>query len=410
MTVEALLKAPFMRNTELLAGESGLARDISNMIPDTELDPEHWVMAGALILWTGEREESLREFLDRMVLSVPAGVFLLGEENKTAVEEAELAWFEENRLPLLYIDRSGIQYALMRSYVTYANVAQSRIDLRAEMVRELCLYDRSRISMSTAKANGYNPSFYYYVILFRQRKAEQMTPVQRELSLEAVRNSLAPYLQRPYAEVLSFQEGEEQTLLIPTEETCLSNNEREKISASVKKVLSELYLCKWTVAVSGVATSLQGIYEVYQQALHTADIVTALRAFETVSFYDDWYMHMALLNQPREGLEHLMVRTLGPVLDKPELVKTLSTYLTYGESLKLTAEKLYIHVNTLKYRLNQIGDALSCDLANPNVRFRLRVAIIIERYLNGVSDPDGESDLSIAPHTPHDLIGQTDIV
>lgn len=399
-----------MRNVEVLAGEAGLARDVSNMVPDVELDPEQWLMAGALVLWTGEREETLPDFLERILPTVPAGIVVLGEKNKSCIGDAELEWFQTNRLPLLYSERSGSQYALMRSYVTYASVAQSRLDLRSETVRELCLYDRNRISMSTAKANGYNPSFRYYVLLFRQRKTEDLTPLQRELSLEAVRNTMAPYLQKPFADVLSFQEGEEQTLLVPIEGTVLSNSDREKICRAVETVLDDLPLCKWTVAVGGVATSLQGVYTAYQQALRTADIVTALRAFETVSFFDDWYMHMALLDMPREELEHLMIRTLGPILDKPELVKTLSTFLTYGESLKLTAEKMYIHVNTLKYRLNQIGDALSCDLANPNVRFRLRVAIIIERYLNGVADPDAEADPSIAPHTSHDLIGKTDIV
>lgn len=384
MTVEALLKAPFMRNVEVLAGETGLARDVSNMVPDVELDPEQWLMAGALVLWTGEREESLREFLDRILKTVPAGILVLGEKNKSLIEDAELAWFEENKLPLLYSDRSGSQYALMRSYVTFASVAQSRINLRSEMVRELCLYERNRISISSAKANGYNPSFNYYVLLFRQRKGEELTPVQRELNLEAVRNAAAPYLQKPFAEVLNFQEGDEQTLLIPIDGTAISNKEREKVEKTVEHVLGNLEPCKYTVSAGGVATSPQGIYQAYQQALRTADIVTALRAFETVSFFDDWYMHMALLEQSREELDQLMKRTLGPILDKPDLVKTLSTYLTYGESLKLTAEKLFIHVNTLKYRLNQIGDALSCDLTNPNIRFRLRVAIIIERYLNGV--------------------------
>ena len=79
--------------------------------------------------------------------------------------------------------------------------------------------------------------------------------------------------------------------------------------------------------------------------------------------------------------ELYMERTLSPILDNVELLDTLCDYLTFGENLKLTAEHMHIHTNTIKYRLQKISSILNCDLGDPNVRFRLRMVITIYRYL-----------------------------
>jgi DNA-binding PucR family transcriptional regulator len=57
------------------------------------------------------------------------------------------------------------------------------------------------------------------------------------------------------------------------------------------------------------------------------------------------------------------------------LVETLKTYFSTGESKAKTAEKLYIHLNTLKYRLHKIEEILGLKLSDPDVSFRLKLAV-----------------------------------
>ena len=46
-----------------------------------------------------------------------------------------------------------------------------------------------------------------------------------------------------------------------------------------------------------------------------------------------------------------------------------------------TAEELYIHENTLRYRLHQIGDVMDCDLKNVNTITDIVTALKVRRML-----------------------------
>lgn len=60
--------------------------------------------------------------------------------------------------------------------------------------------------------------------------------------------------------------------------------------------------------------------------------------------------------------------------------KTLHEYYKSGRSVPLTAERLFIHKNTLKYRLNRISELLNADLNSENWFFDLSIAFLIKTY------------------------------
>ena len=67
---------------------------------------------------------------------------------------------------------------------------------------------------------------------------------------------------------------------------------------------------------------------------------------------------------------------LAPLRGKPELRQTLAAYLENGLSARATARTLYIHYNTVSYRLKQIEHALNLRLSDfasrPDLMFALR--------------------------------------
>lgn len=60
----------------------------------------------------------------------------------------------------------------------------------------------------------------------------------------------------------------------------------------------------------------------------------------------------------------------------PQLFETLSTYFRLNESLKLTSEHLFIHVNTLRYRLDQVTKLTGLSPASTSDKVRLFLGII----------------------------------
>lgn len=68
-----------------------------------------------------------------------------------------------------------------------------------------------------------------------------------------------------------------------------------------------------------------------------------------------------------------------------DLVKTLSAYLRHGGNAVAAAGALYIHRNSMRYRLARIRALLAEDIDDPDTRLALRVALLL-----GAGEPSGE--------------------
>lgn len=63
------------------------------------------------------------------------------------------------------------------------------------------------------------------------------------------------------------------------------------------------------------------------------------------------------------------------------LIETLAAFVAANGNVLHAAEQLYIHRNTLKYRLRQIEKALGGSLDDPDLRLKLQLALYIRRLL-----------------------------
>ena len=60
-----------------------------------------------------------------------------------------------------------------------------------------------------------------------------------------------------------------------------------------------------------------------------------------------------------------------------ELLETLVAYLESGRSLEATAKKLFVHANTVRYRLKRISDVIGWDPTGAHEAFVLQVAMVL---------------------------------
>jgi hypothetical protein len=71
------------------------------------------------------------------------------------------------------------------------------------------------------------------------------------------------------------------------------------------------------------------------------------------------------------------------------LLDTVSAYLDSGGSIEATARTLYVHANTVRYRLKRVADLTGYNPLNPRDSFTLRVALTLGRLLT----PDAGSSV-----------------
>lgn len=73
------------------------------------------------------------------------------------------------------------------------------------------------------------------------------------------------------------------------------------------------------------------------------------------------------------------------------LEQTLATYVSVGHSLEATSRELYVHANTVRYRLRRIVDLTGWDPLVPRDAFVLHCALVAGRLLDDPKGPGGAS-------------------
>ncbi|MFI7587286.1 PucR family transcriptional regulator [Spongisporangium articulatum] len=95
------------------------------------------------------------------------------------------------------------------------------------------------------------------------------------------------------------------------------------------------------------------------------------------------------LNGDGAALETLRTRAYEPlVADNSPLLETLAAYLELGGSLEGTARALFVHTNTVRYRLRKVSDVTGWDPTEARSAFVLRVAIVAGRQAPVRTSPD----------------------
>ena len=88
---------------------------------------------------------------------------------------------------------------------------------------------------------------------------------------------------------------------------------------------------------------------------------------------------------------------MGPLADAgPTLIETLDAYLDCGGAIEACARKLFVHPNTVRYRLKRITDFTGRDPTQPRDAYVLRVASTVGQ-LNYPTQPSSVANNSVAP-------------
>lgn len=84
----------------------------------------------------------------------------------------------------------------------------------------------------------------------------------------------------------------------------------------------------------------------------------------------------------REAAERLAATTYGRLLaDDPTLLATVATYLERAPSLEATARLLFVHPNTVRYRLKRAAEVTGYAVTEPRDALAFRLGLVLGRQL-----------------------------
>lgn len=137
--------------------------------------------------------------------------------------------------------------------------------------------------------------------------------------------------------------------------------------------------------VSDVFAEISSFHQAYEQAHQSLEIGQAIAEKEQgiIQHYADLgFFRVIDLSGGRTGLARFCENTLGTLIEYDhqrgtELIETLRIYLRCNQNATRAARALFIHYNTLHYRLNCITEILGNALEQPERRLAIEVALYL---------------------------------
>lgn len=161
---------------------------------------------------------------------------------------------------------------------------------------------------------------------------------------------------------------------------CLDNatDQYETTKESLKEYLS---INNLSAGLSNCFSNLLDIRKYYLQSIKAAEIGKSLRKDECLFSYDEYvYYHIGELLSLHGKLSdfyHPIIFEIREYDNKnnTNLLETLAQYLLHVDSPNVAAANLFIHRNTLFYRINKIKELFNLNLNNGNERLRIQLTL-----------------------------------
>lgn len=379
-----LSKLPSLHHLQYITGKSGTDKVIRWFYTAETMDFSMWIRGGELLIVSGTVSQSQDFDLMQLVkqaikLRLAGVVFLCGP-----------GYLKE-------ISRRSVEYAQSHNFALMAIPWDvPLVDITEEIGRAIMIPDtgRDRHRLSAAifgnlsyaaktklfSAMGYPYSEPQCLMLVCYDRPTLDDAAGDRITPEDVEELCASYLLQHGFSCCDTMQYEQVLMLV-----ACGDFEPQALLGEIHDLLKAHYpemTFHISASCAADALSLESTYEETQAALRIAQ---ACGDDAPYIFQPRGMDEFLLMSHEPEYFQHYAEKVLKPLLvydakNHSDLLKTLEIYLETNGNLQHTAKQLFVHRNTLKYRIQRIEKILECSLEEPRVRFMLYFAIRIRMF------------------------------
>ena len=251
-------------------------------------------------------------------------------------------------------------------------------NLRTSFVYESIFGHEPRDVMERrARYLGYDPAEGHAVLVVRARA----TPSE---SLRALMEHIAVALDEAIASeagrfgLSTIVADDVAVALLPARERGAPLAWRTRTDRLLRGVFAVSASLELTAGVGRWYAERDGLRRSFAEARLAATIGSHVGGARSVTLYERLGVYRLLASVVDRGaLAEFRAEQLGPIADDADLLATLRAYLNARGNKALCAKALYVHLNTVKYRLRRIADLAGRDLDDAQELLNLHVALEI---------------------------------
>ena len=384
-----------------IAGEKGLNREIRWIYFADSLEsvqsicsPENWIDGNELYVLTHSgilNDVKTVVQLMRSANNAKAAGFVI-DEMYIKPEYKECA--DSLGMPLFELPRS-IRSIDLSQVVCTAIIEEKNAEISIEKLFIQLLHsdDLSEESaVGSAEMYGISLDQGFRVALFETTDFEEFLKRHKIVDRGRITQIMKQYLRKVREsfesacdmKIMSATENNSIIALLPTKELTA-----ERIAGIIHRFKNENVLysdISFNVSVGCAYSSVGSIKRSYSEARRIRRLAGIIGNEDGVLFFEDDGLYMLIYSSDNtDYMRSYLNRMLGKLMDydkggNTELTKTLEVYIESNGNGTETAEKLFIHRNTLHYRIEKIEQLTGYDLNSYETLSNLIMAFKIKKY------------------------------
>ena len=387
ITVKELLHAPEFQHLQLIAGEQGTGRRLNGINIIESNDLISFCRPNELIVTTGvqmKNDFTQLEQLIRHAYSKKVSGFILNvgpyipEIPKSIVQFAN-----ENDFPLFQLEWQYRVADLLKNTIELLSMNQfsSQQDNEQKLLYNLIFrYDHPRMDIGEQLLRRGIPKGAELGII-------TCTTKNFNHSISQYTDIIYHEFYNRYNTFLSLKQNNELIFLITPQAVKTTSPFSKTAERIYKKALEKNEASELILGMGNFYTDLQNVSKSYDEALTVIHLIKQhQRPF--VHKYKEIGAYKIIMNIPDQStIKAFHQDTLGPLyfydqLHNTDFVEFLRIFLEENGSINQISKRLFVHRNTVGYKINKVEALLDLDLKNTFALTNLNVAFMIEDILN----------------------------
>ncbi|CAM2889283.1 PucR family transcriptional regulator [Hathewaya histolytica] len=388
-----LFELSHFSRAKLLAGEDGLNREISWPYARMTESISEWLYGGELLFVTynclEEDSNSMLSLLEECIYKKLSGVVILIDDKYIdRIEKKIIDRANEENLPL-FIMPWDIKLIDIIQEIFLKMEQKKEESKNAKHFLEALLFSRKQIHQDIqALGEFYNIKLrpFYYICIFKMESTSNIYHGMEEVNKHIV-SSLKDILNYEHCNLVSMEYRNHLTCLIFTNDYEEAKKSSGAVEAIFNLVSSRYSSIEFNLGFSRIRETDSEIKISYKEAFKALSMINIYNKNSKVIRYNELGIVRLLVELADiKDIDQYCYENLGPILeyDKKhgvDLLGTLKCYFQNNKHLMKTSQELFIHRNTLIYRLSTIKDLLQRDLDDAMTDLELFNSILIYEFL-----------------------------
>ena len=179
--------------------------------------------------------------------------------------------------------------------------------------------------------------------------------------------------------------GENDIVLVKDIKAGTDVKEIEKMATNIADTLQSEFYAKVSIGVSTVVDNIKDLAKAYKEAQVALEVGKVFETEKSIVSYENLGIGRLIYQLPTTLCEMFLQEVFKKggleTLDR-ETLQTIQAFFENNLNVSETSRKLFVHRNTLVYRLEKIRKLTGLDLREFEHAITFKVALMVKKYLN----------------------------